>query len=733
MKRKYIKRTLRTLALILAIAALPFWGFSAIADTAPFAGAAQEYYEALLEKGFPEDYAHALTELHLLHPTWQFEPLLITKEEPTYTWDYVIREENEDPSNNIIFSSDTYAAYRHPTNEELYDSSYYQVSDEGLSYFMDPRNFLNETDIFQFFDLSSAAGVSEEAIASVLAGTFMEDALLENGKTYAAYFMEVGVELALNPIYLAVKARQEQGAKGTSPIISGECGTLLDTFYQNGTQTGESGLLVLAPSEGHTSEELLALNGYYNLFNIGASGNGVFSIYYNAMKRAISGTDAKAEEWGSPAWDTLWKSLYGGATVIKRSYVSDYKNTIYLQKFNVDSRASGNFWKQYMQNVTGAFTEARTFYTSFASTGMLDSVCTFLIPVFDGMPASPAPDPAGGECAYLATAPLKYDHSHTVTLPTLLSAENAVSYGSASANAWSFLELSLEADHSYGVTALEYSWDGGAEWTRISDTGSANVSIPVTFDEGTMHVLTVRGIADYDHTVSARKTNYAFLCAVLFVEITSATPITLTLRSEGEDTVFSYSAGTPFPLPALPTEGFAGWYTQDGTLLPAGATVRPMEDVTYTALILRYEQLDGAALIPEEGGARLRYFAALDATSAALLAALGDPATLHATIEAEGETLLCNATVREQFNAFGRVWHMTVADTAPIGKENADTVHTAAFYLTVTYSNGATRVIETVASEENARSVREVAVAALADTEANYSAALLEALRALVS
>ena len=88
-------------------------------------------------------------------------------------------------SNNIISSSEAYAAYRHPTNTELYDSSYYQVSAEGLSYFMDPRNFLNETDVFQFFDLSAAEEVSIAAVESVLAGTFMEEAMLENGKNFS--------------------------------------------------------------------------------------------------------------------------------------------------------------------------------------------------------------------------------------------------------------------------------------------------------------------------------------------------------------------------------------------------------------------------------------------------------------------------------------------------------------------------------------------------------------------
>jgi hypothetical protein len=42
----------------------------------------------------------------------------------------------------------------------------------------------------------------------------MEDAMLENGKTFAEYFLEIGQALDINPVYLAVKARQEQGVLG---------------------------------------------------------------------------------------------------------------------------------------------------------------------------------------------------------------------------------------------------------------------------------------------------------------------------------------------------------------------------------------------------------------------------------------------------------------------------------------------------------------------------------------
>ena len=106
---------------------------------------------------------------------------------------------------------------------------------------------------------------------------------------------------------------------------------------------------------------------------------------------------------------------------------------------------------------------------------------------------------------------------------------------------------------------------------------------------------------------------------------------------------------------------------------------------------------------------------------------------IEATVEAKGETLLTEVPLRDQIIAFGKNWYTTVADTALITKEDAAVAHTAAFYLNVTYSNGATRVIPVNATEENSRTLLFVASAALADTEAEYSPTLSETLRDLIS
>lgn len=497
-----------------------------------FSGEAEVYYRSLIEAGFPEDYAAPLTELHLLHPTWSFVPLLITESNPTYTWDHILREETKMPDNNLIFSSRTYRDYHHRINKSLYDSGYYQVSAKGLAYFMDPRNFLNETDIFQFYLLSSSTDIPIDAVDAVLQGTFMEDAVLENGKSFSEYFLELGEIFGINPVYLAVRARQEQGVNGTSPLVRGTCGEVLFDFYQNCTQYTEDGRPVLTPSKGMDPKALQDLDGLYNLFNVGASGNGSFSILYNAANRAIRGSESMASIWGSSSWNTLWKSIYGGTEIICNNFINRYQDTLYLQKFNVDPRASErNFWGQYMQNVTASLIEARTLFSSFASMDALDMPATFSIPVYGYMPAS-SPDPANGNCSYLASADRKYDYSVLCNLAGVTTAENSAVYSTQTVSPGGKLEFRLLADHSYGIESLEYRWYGEA-WKPLSDTDSASLSVPIDFSEGTSHILLIRGVAAYDHENGAKKNNAYFLCAVIYVDVEAPLPVPTQAEADG--------------------------------------------------------------------------------------------------------------------------------------------------------------------------------------------------------
>lgn len=741
MKTKIAARIARTvlsllLTLLFLLSAAIGSIFYASGSERFFAGEAQDYYEELLSIGFPSDYAARLTELHLLHPNWEFTPLPITEQCPTYTWDHVIDKETEEEDNNLIFSGSSYAPYRHPTNNSLYDAGHYQASREAVEYFMDPRNFLNEADIFQFFDLSYAAGDYERAVESVLEGTFMEDALLENGMTYAAYFCQVGKELSMNPIFLATKVRQEMGVGGTSPVISGECGSLLAEYYVNQTTHSQSGKEILPPSEGYTAEELRAFDGLYNLFNVGASGKGLFTIYYKAMEYAEKGTPEMAEAWGGdPSWTSLQKALYGGAYFLKTRYVDVYQSTVYLQKFNVDSRvADKNFWKQYSQNVTAALSESRTLFQSMAESDTLDLTYRFLIPVYGDMPRNPCADPAGGSCSYTATADTKYGYEGIWTAPIHSFHVNSPLYASLQLEYGSSATLTADLTHSYGIERLEYSLDGG-EWQTLSDTDRVSYPLQTDFLPLSSHILVIRGKALYDPNASAKKSNAYFLCAVFYIT-EKPREVTLSLEVGNTVTERTHLSGDAITLPVSEAEDFVGWLGSDGSLLPSGATVSLTEDVTFKAIFLDWEILPGASLSTSGEPPHMHFFALLRGEdwrrieresegSLSFCGRIEAPSASAGAIEMQS-----SAEIRD-FAGLDGCYRIDVSTDA-IGRADYATPYRVHFEANVVYTDGSTRTLNAPACSDE-RSVLDVARAALADVGVGYTEEVIRFLTSLLA
>ncbi len=734
-KRKKKKLLWTSLAILLTVAVILSLSILIFGNSQPFSGKIAEYYEHLIDIGFPESYAEELTKLHLLHPTWEFIPLSVTTIEPDYTWSHVIDKETEKAETNLIYADDTYKAYRHLLNSEIYDAGYYQASKAAVKYFMDPRNFLNETDIFQFYDLSRPTDCTEQSINAVLRGTFMENATLENGKTYSAYLIEVGQTLGIDPIYLAVKLRQEQGVDGTSPIIGGECGDLLLYYYQNKTPTTESGRPVKVP-EGELDENaLLALNGLYNPFNIKASGNGVFSIYKNAMERAMQGTPSMSAEWeGSPAWNTLWKGIYGGAAFIRDSYILRYQSTLYLQKFNVDGRISeNNFRFQYMQNVAGAFQESRTLYQFFAANGLLDESCKFLIPVYEGMPKTACNDPADGGCTPLTPAINRYETTASLTSPDRVKEEDGAIFADFSVKYNEELKISGSFTHSYGVSNLEYSWDG-QEFLPFSDSGDGELSFFGNLPDYGEHILVIRGKANYDQNVSSKKHNSYFLCAALNVTIKPPPKRNLTIVSgENVDRQIHYD-GTTLSLPSCDEIGFVGWVGSDGSFLPENASFTITEDLSFSALTVDFRVLEGASISLGDAPHRLRFYAVLSKEDAEELDLHTDSLSLAATVfrnNTSVETVSIPST-DEIVALDGSKWLEISADTPALTtKSDLEARFSAVFFLQVTYTNGEIGRVSPCGLS-TPRTAVSVAVSALSDPYGNYSEETILRLRALL-
>jgi len=676
-----------------------------------FLGAAQVYYEELLDAGFPEDYAAALTELHLLHPTWTFSPLLITQGDSRFTWNYVIDSELEEAGNNIIYSSATYSAYHHPTNRELYDSGHYQVSREALEYFMDPRNFLNETDIFQFYSLEGNVTNSEASVEAILRGTFMENAYLENGMTYAQYFVMLGEQLDINPVFLATKVRQEQGVNGTSPLISGACGDKLSELAP-----GESGL--------H------AYNGYYNYFNINATGSGQYEIYLNAMKYAKDrGTADMADEWGgSGAWNTRWKALYGGAYFLTNNYIGRYQSTVYLQKFNVDSRADYPFKHQYMASVHGAMSEARMLFQSFSTLNTLDNPAHFVIPVYEGMPSAACSDPANGTCNQTAQASRRSTYRCDLSSPERMSATDQAIYFETEAYPGGLLELEGNVTHSYSMDGLYYSWDGG-EWIKASNGNTLQTEIACNFLEESTHILVLRGTST--HPTDANDTVHTnFLYAVIYVHILPRPNVSLSYDVNGTITEEIHLWGDRVQLPHEESPNFAGWKGSDGSFLPSDAEVVLDRNLSFSAVFLDFQHLDGAAITLSEQSPRLRFSAVLNKESYDFLSGRSDiqvKYTVRLQENGQESLVILPDSSGTPIVANGCDWVRFDVLTAPLRVRVYQTPYSATFCANIRYSNGDTSVV-TADGEVSVRTAKEVAQKALEDQTVLYS----EKLRAVL-
>lgn len=293
---------------------------------------------------FPETYRNDLLELKSLHPNWYFMPLFTG-----LSWNSVLDNELSNDRSWIHKSvpecmkngrADTSGNWFYPTRE-------------ALAYYMDPRNYLNENDIFQFELLTfNAQYHTEDAVNQFLNNTFMNSNSYAPGTeiTFSLIFAQVGQVLNVSPLHLASRVYQEQG-QGTSPLISG--------VYPG-------------------------YEGYYNYFNVGASGRSDAEVILNGLKYA------KNQGWNDAA-----KSINGGASLLANSYIAKGQDTLYLQKFNVNPNGYYDVYRhQYMQNIVAAVSEGRKVKQMYAGVDALGSDFVFRIPVYENMPAAVCGNPA---------------------------------------------------------------------------------------------------------------------------------------------------------------------------------------------------------------------------------------------------------------------------------------------------------------------------------------------------
>ena len=136
-------------------------------------------FEAYLNaQGFPDSYKDSLRALHAKYPNWVF-----TAQHTGLNWDDVISNESVVGTNLVSSSSisswKSTAAGAYDWNTSTWPgfdgSSWVAASQEIISYYMDPRNFLDENYVFQFLLQSYDGSVHTiEGLNTMLKGTFME-------------------------------------------------------------------------------------------------------------------------------------------------------------------------------------------------------------------------------------------------------------------------------------------------------------------------------------------------------------------------------------------------------------------------------------------------------------------------------------------------------------------------------------------------------------------------------
>ena len=385
----------------------------------------EDFEENLYKAGFPASYVELLLELHKEYPEWEFIPFITG-----LTWEEAVNGEHTPHNKQLIEKSvDSYLKCDCEKCDGVIQeaSSWVSASKAAVEYYLDPRNFLDERQIFQFESTAYSDTHTIAGVEAILDGTWMEDSYItyfdaegkeqtyldKNGKKvkYSSAIMTAAKDSKMSAYYLASKIVQEVGSSKSS-YAGGSSGKNspyngIYNYYNIGAYTGAADGLNWANGYLNTkrSEAKLLKEAKSNAGVVVTIPQNTSSIYYMGedgdyykVKAVVSGTTYTGyvlktavnptTTYGRP-WDNPYKSIYYGAQYIYSSF-SKYQYTGYLQKFNVNKESSSLYSHEYMANVRAAASESRHTYSAYVDAGIIKSSKTFVIPVFKNMPNADA-------------------------------------------------------------------------------------------------------------------------------------------------------------------------------------------------------------------------------------------------------------------------------------------------------------------------------------------------------
>ena len=394
-----------------------------------------EFEKEMTKQGFPESYKSKLRQIHSEYPKWVFKAM-----HTDMTWEEAIKNESIVGRNLVTRESisswksiETGSYDWANSTWATFDGSKWMAASEGIiRYYMDPRNFLDSSNVFQFLqqNYDSSTQVAS-GVETLVKSTFMESRSTGNVSTIETTStasqvakgkkgVDVnapGIQLGLAPKYVkdaniefkspagitmeptpaAVEDTQPaaQSDNTSSANSSDEEKTYVDMIMSAAVQSNVNPYVLASMliqeqgvkgTSGLISGTTSPYEGHYNFFNIQA--------YHSGNQTATQRGLWWASQSGSylRPWNSREKAIIGGAMYYGEKYVHAGQNTFYLKKFNV--QGSDPYKHQYMTYVEAAASEG--IKLSRAYTAEMKAVkLEFFIPVYKEMPNEIAKKPEG--------------------------------------------------------------------------------------------------------------------------------------------------------------------------------------------------------------------------------------------------------------------------------------------------------------------------------------------------
>lgn len=400
-------------------------------------------FETELAK-FPDSYKSYITKLHEIYPNAMFFAYNATMPNNGGVMDFKTAVTNENvlgknllwDSNNSrdgLKSLDSYIFETNSFNNNYSGGgpNWYAASYDTIAYYMDPRNFLNEKRVFMFESQSYDPTLqNEQGVEAILSGSFMANATVDDTNiTFAQAIMDAAKYSNVSPYFLASRILQEVGTT-RSDLVKG------------------------------TYSSYPEFNGYYNYYNINASGS---NVVYSGLQAAYNN-----------GWDSEYKAIVYGSSWIGSNYINAGQDTNYSQKWDIQcSSKSSCFNHQYMQNLEAPYTEALKTYNAYnKGANMYLNPYVFNIPVYNNLTTTSLPS---------TQSPINYLSSITLNNTVISNFDSRTYEYNITVNTSS---INIEASSS--SSKAKVSGTGS-----IKLTGTKDVVITVTAENGSTRKYTL--------------------------------------------------------------------------------------------------------------------------------------------------------------------------------------------------------------------------------------------------